>query len=104
MFVIFVSAKGQPDDGQGQQYCPICQGKHARGAHNKLITSPHVAVFPHPLASDLSFSRYWNYLRKHTFVLESYTTKVNWIMNRALLLVSSYTEFAEFITKTFMSS
>ncbi|KAI7987325.1 hypothetical protein LOK49_LG13G02807 [Camellia lanceoleosa] len=55
----------------GQQCCPICQGKPARGAHNRLITSPPVAVFPHPLASDLSFSRYWNYLRKHTFVLES---------------------------------
>ncbi|XP_028120718.1 flowering time control protein FCA-like isoform X1 [Camellia sinensis] len=31
MFVIFVSAKGQPDDGQGQQCCPIFQGKPARG-------------------------------------------------------------------------
>ncbi|KAL6984732.1 hypothetical protein U1Q18_018114 [Sarracenia purpurea var. burkii] len=27
------------------------------GAHKRLITSPPVAVFPHPLASDLSFSR-----------------------------------------------
>lgn len=60
------------------------------GAHKRLITSPPVAVFPHPLASDLSFSRYWNYLRKQTFVLESYTTKVNWIMNRALFSVHCY--------------
>ncbi|THF95310.1 hypothetical protein TEA_016852 [Camellia sinensis var. sinensis] len=45
--------------------------QEVHGAHNRLITSPPVAVFPHPLASDLSFSRYWNYLRKHTFVLES---------------------------------
>lgn len=28
------------------------------GAHKRLITSPPVAVFPHPLASDLSFSRF----------------------------------------------
>lgn len=28
--------------------------------------------------------RYWNYLRKQTFVLESYNTPVNRIMNRAL--------------------
>jgi hypothetical protein len=28
------------------------------GAHKRLITSPPVAVFPHPLASDLSFGRY----------------------------------------------
>ncbi|KAL2928554.1 Ceramide glucosyltransferase 1 [Bienertia sinuspersici] len=60
------------------------------GAHKKLITSPPVAVFPHPLASDLSFSRYWNYLRKQTFVLESYVSKINWIMNRALFSVHCY--------------
>ncbi|KAK1259922.1 hypothetical protein QJS04_geneDACA010276 [Acorus gramineus] len=54
------------------------------GAHKRLITSPPVAIFPHPLASDLSFSRYWNYLRKQTFVLESYISEVNWMMNRAL--------------------
>ncbi|PSS15566.1 Ceramide glucosyltransferase-A like [Actinidia chinensis var. chinensis] len=60
------------------------------GAHKRLITSPPVAVFPHPLASDLSFSRYWNYLRKQTFVLESYATKVNWIMNRALFSFHCY--------------
>ncbi|CAI0628612.1 unnamed protein product [Linum tenue] len=60
------------------------------GAHKLLITSPPVAVFPHPLASDLSFSRYWNYLRKQTFVLESYISRVNWIMNRALFSVHCY--------------
>ncbi|KAM0030783.1 putative ceramide glucosyltransferase, nucleotide-diphospho-sugar transferase [Helianthus debilis subsp. tardiflorus] len=60
------------------------------GAHKRLITSPPVAVFPHPLASDLTFSRYWNYLRKQTFVLESYTTYINWIMNRALFSVHCY--------------
>ncbi|KAK7272731.1 hypothetical protein RJT34_29532 [Clitoria ternatea] len=60
------------------------------GAHEKLITSPPVAVFPHPLATDLNFGRYWNYLRKQTFVLESYVTKVNKIMNRALFFVHIY--------------
>ncbi|XVE98087.1 hypothetical protein REPUB_Repub03eG0075100 [Reevesia pubescens] len=60
------------------------------GAHKRLITSPPVAVFPHPLASDLSFSRYWNYLRKQTFVLESYISKVNWLMNRALFSTHCY--------------
>ncbi|XVF49105.1 hypothetical protein PTKIN_Ptkin03bG0241800 [Pterospermum kingtungense] len=60
------------------------------GAHKRLITSPPVAVFPHPLGSDLSFSRYWNYLRKQTFVLESYISKVNWIMNRALFSSHCY--------------
>jgi len=60
------------------------------GNHKRLITSPPVAVFPHPLASDLSFSRYWNYLRKQTFVLESYISSVNWIMNRALFSVHCY--------------
>ncbi|TKY44566.1 Ceramide glucosyltransferase [Spatholobus suberectus] len=60
------------------------------GAHKKLITSPPVAVFPHPLASDLNLGRYWNYLRKQTFVLESYVTKVNQVMNRALFAVHCY--------------
>ncbi|EXB59758.1 hypothetical protein L484_010869 [Morus notabilis] len=60
------------------------------GAYKRLITSPPVAVFPHPLASDLSFSRYWNYLRKQTFVLESYISRVNWIMNRALFTSHCY--------------
>ncbi|KAL2927862.1 Ceramide glucosyltransferase 1 [Bienertia sinuspersici] len=67
----------------------VCQAVSGR-AHKKLITSPPVAVFPHPLASDLSFSRYWNYLRKQTFVLESYVSKINWIMNRALFSVHCY--------------
>ncbi|XWS26775.1 hypothetical protein CRYUN_Cryun26dG0059200 [Craigia yunnanensis] len=60
------------------------------GAHNRLITSPPVAVFPHPLASDLSFSRYWNYLRKQTFVLEAYISKINWLMNKALFSTHCY--------------
>ncbi|KAK9102307.1 hypothetical protein Sjap_019561 [Stephania japonica] len=60
------------------------------GDHKRLITSPPTAVFPHPLASDLSFSRYWNYLRKQTFVLESYISRVNWIMNRALFTTHFY--------------
>ncbi|KEH21336.1 uncharacterized protein [Medicago truncatula] len=60
------------------------------GAHKRLITSPPVAVFPHPLATDLNFGRYWNYLRKQTFVLESYTTNINWVMNRALFGVHCY--------------
>ncbi|KAA8534930.1 hypothetical protein F0562_029854 [Nyssa sinensis] len=72
------------------------------GAHKRLITSPPVAVFPHPLASDLSFSRYWNYLRKQTFVLESYTTKVNWIMNRALFSSHCYLSWG-FVAPYFMA-
>ncbi|KAJ1703683.1 hypothetical protein LUZ63_003462 [Rhynchospora breviuscula] len=60
------------------------------GEHKRLISSPPVAVFPHPLASDLSFSRYWNYLMKQTFVLESYVSKVNWWMNRALFSSHCY--------------
>ncbi|KAL8489719.1 hypothetical protein ACS0TY_025565 [Phlomoides rotata] len=72
------------------------------GAHKRLITSPPVAVFPHPLASDLSFGRYWNYLRKQTFVLESYTTKVNWIMNRALFSVHCYVSWG-FVAPYLMS-
>ncbi|XP_078445814.1 nucleotide-diphospho-sugar transferases superfamily protein isoform X2 [Wolffia australiana] len=60
------------------------------GAHKRLITSPPVAVFPHPLSSDLSFSRYWNYLRKQTFVLESYISDINWLMNRALFFSHCY--------------
>jgi len=38
----------------------------------------------------LTLCRYWNYLRKQTFVLESYTSKVNWIMNRALFSSHCY--------------
>ncbi|WOL03671.1 hypothetical protein Cni_G12391 [Canna indica] len=60
------------------------------GQYKRLIWSPPVAVFPHPLASDLNFSRYWNYLRKQTFVLESYVSKVNWLMNRALFSSHCY--------------
>ncbi|KAI5662752.1 hypothetical protein M9H77_22075 [Catharanthus roseus] len=72
------------------------------GAHKRLITSPPVAVFPHPLASDLSFGRYWNYLRKQTFVLESYTTKINWIMNRALFSSHCYLSWG-FVMPYFMA-
>ncbi|OVA08534.1 Ceramide glucosyltransferase [Macleaya cordata] len=72
------------------------------GAHKRLITSPPVAVFPHPLASDLSFPRYWNYLRKQTFVLESYISRVNWIMNRALFTVHFYLSWG-FVAPYFMA-
>jgi hypothetical protein len=72
------------------------------GAHKRLITSPPVAVFPHPLASDLTFPRYWNYLRKQTFVLESYTTRVNWIMNKALFSVHCYLSWG-FVAPYFMA-
>ncbi|KAJ4840009.1 hypothetical protein Tsubulata_035112 [Turnera subulata] len=72
------------------------------GAHKRLITSPPVAVFPHPLASDLNFSRYWNYLRKQTFVLESYISKVNWMMNRALFSSHCYLSWG-FVAPYFMA-
>eukprot|EP00250_Pteridium_aquilinum_P006173 c16146_g1_i1 orf=125-1678(+) len=54
------------------------------GANKRIISSPPVAIFFHPLAKNITFSQYWNYLRKQTFVLESYNTYVNWLMNRAL--------------------
>ncbi|GAB4852657.1 hypothetical protein Ancab_016872 [Ancistrocladus abbreviatus] len=72
------------------------------GDYKLLITSPPVAVFPHPLASDLSFGRYWNYLRKQTFVLESYVSKVNWMMNRALFSSHCYLSWG-FVMPYFMA-
>ncbi|XP_038695333.1 uncharacterized protein LOC119992617 isoform X2 [Tripterygium wilfordii] len=72
------------------------------GAHKRLITSPPVAVFPHPLANDLTFSRYWNYLRKQSFVLESYISKVNWKMNRALFSTHCYLSWG-FVVPYFMA-
>ncbi|XP_058115365.1 uncharacterized protein LOC131258221 isoform X2 [Magnolia sinica] len=72
------------------------------GAHKRLISSPPVAIFPHPLASDLSFPRYWNYLRKQTFVLESYISKVNWMMNRALFSSHCYLSWG-FVAPYFMA-
>ncbi|XP_028781099.1 uncharacterized protein LOC114737345 [Neltuma alba] len=72
------------------------------GAHKELIYSPPVAVFPHPLASDLNFGRYWNYLRKQTFVLESYVTRANWIMNRVLFAAHCYLSWG-FVAPYFMA-
>ncbi|CAL9111532.1 unnamed protein product [Musa acuminata var. zebrina] len=72
------------------------------GQHKRLIWSPPVAVFPHPLARDLSFSRYWNYLRKQTFVLESYISRVNWLMNRALFSSHCYLSWG-FVWPYFMA-
>jgi len=46
--------------------------------------------------------RYWNYLRKQTFVLESYTTNVNWIMNRALFTTHCYLSWG-FVAPYFMA-
>ncbi|XP_042461658.1 uncharacterized protein LOC122045489 [Zingiber officinale] len=72
------------------------------GQHKRLIWSPPVAIFPHPLASDLSFPRYWNYLRKQTFVLESYISEVNWMMNRALFSTHCYLSWG-FVLPYFMA-
>jgi hypothetical protein len=57
------------------------------GANGRMISSPERAVFFHPLAANLSFSRYWNYLRKQTIVLETYNTTFNFWMNRGLFSV-----------------
>uniref|UniRef100_A0A453G348 ceramide glucosyltransferase n=1 Tax=Aegilops tauschii subsp. strangulata TaxID=200361 RepID=A0A453G348_AEGTS len=43
------------------------------GQHKRLITSPPVAVFPHPLASDLSFSRYCRSYIRNTFTSSSFS-------------------------------
>ncbi|PPR82259.1 hypothetical protein GOBAR_AA38458 [Gossypium barbadense] len=80
----------------------IASTKSFTRAHKRLITSPPVAVFPHPIASDLTFSRYWNYLRKQTFVLESYISTVNWLMNRALFLTHFYLSWG-FVAPYFMA-
>ncbi|KAJ8466650.1 hypothetical protein OPV22_029202 [Ensete ventricosum] len=72
------------------------------GKHKRHIWSPPVALFPHPLARDLSFSRYWNYLRKQTFVLESYISRVNWLMNRALFSSHCYLSWG-FVCPYFMA-
>ncbi|KAI8538341.1 hypothetical protein RHMOL_Rhmol09G0095200 [Rhododendron molle] len=53
-------------------------------AHKRLITSPPVAVFPHPLASVLSFSRFVLELLEEANICSGIIhDKVNWIMNRA---------------------
>ncbi|KAH9554883.1 hypothetical protein CY35_08G086700 [Sphagnum magellanicum] len=57
------------------------------GANGRMISSPERAVFFHPLAANLRFSRYWNYLRKQTIVLETYNTTFNFWMNRGLFSV-----------------
>lgn len=48
------------------------------------------------------FCRYWNYLRKQTFVLESYISNVNWLMNRALFSSHCYLSWG-FVWPYFMA-
>ena len=39
------------------------------GAHKRLITSPPVAIFPHPLASDLNLGRSDIYIDKYSLTI-----------------------------------
>jgi len=51
------------------------------GQHKRLISSPPVAVFPHPLASDLSFSRYCKFAweRYASYLCSCSVKEVNYI-------------------------
>lgn len=62
---------------------------------NILFVSLFFFIFP-------NFIRYWNYLRKQTFVLESYISRVNWFMNRALFSSHCYLSWS-FVAPYFMS-
>ncbi|XP_024399720.1 uncharacterized protein [Physcomitrium patens] len=64
------------------------------GANQRVISSPERAIFFHPLAKDLSFSRYWNYLQKQTIVLETYNTTYNYWMNRGLFFLHCWASWS----------
>ncbi|KAK1281617.1 hypothetical protein QJS10_CPB22g01357 [Acorus calamus] len=52
--------------------------------------------------SETNSFKYWNYLRKQTFVLESYISEVNWMMNRALFSSHIYLSWG-FVAPYFMA-
>eukprot|EP00850_Spirogloea_muscicola_P018846 SM000177S03179 [mRNA] locus=s177:35680:39904:- [translate_table: standard] len=59
-------------------------------ANGRSIHVPSFAVFFHPLPADLTWERYWNYLRRQIFVLETYSSLYNRVLNRLLFLVHCY--------------
>eukprot|EP00850_Spirogloea_muscicola_P013057 SM000087S23339 [mRNA] locus=s87:49953:54292:- [translate_table: standard] len=59
-------------------------------ANGRSIHVPSFAVFFHPLPANLTWERYWNYLRRQIFVLETYSSLYNRVLNRLLFLVHCY--------------
>ncbi|GAQ86905.1 Glucosylceramide Synthase (UDP-glucose-dependent) [Klebsormidium nitens] len=60
------------------------------GDNGRKVICPPMAVFLYPLSGKCTVGRYWNYLRRQIFVLETYCSLHNQIVNRALFLAHCY--------------
>lgn len=58
-------------------------------ASKQLVVVPSYAVFEHDMSPGWSLRRYWNYLRRQTYVLETYSSLFNCVLNRVLLVMHS---------------
>lgn len=59
----------------------------ARCTHHSLkIYCPSSAVFVQRLEREMTFQRYWNYLRRQLYVLDTYSDETNRRVNRCLML------------------
>ena len=57
------------------------------GEHRLRILCPPSAIFPQPLEGDVSWGRYWNYLRRQLFVMDTYVSAHNRRVNHCMLLL-----------------
>lgn len=57
------------------------------GEHGLPIACPSSAIFPQLLDGDVSARRYWNYLRRQLYVMDTYVSAHNRRVNHGMLLL-----------------
>uniref|UniRef100_A0A7S3VJX6 ceramide glucosyltransferase n=1 Tax=Dunaliella tertiolecta TaxID=3047 RepID=A0A7S3VJX6_DUNTE len=60
------------------------------GKQGLAVATPSFAIFPQRLEKDVSWSKYWNYLRRQLFVLDTYANSHNRLVNYTMAAVSTY--------------
>ena len=62
--------------------------------HGRRVGCPHVALFPQHMPASQSLVQWWNYLRRQLFVMDTYVTFHNRLVNHGMLLAISYLSVA----------
>eukprot|EP00238_Polyblepharides_amylifera_P007089 CAMPEP_0196576844 /NCGR_PEP_ID=MMETSP1081-20130531/6013_1 /TAXON_ID=36882 /ORGANISM="Pyramimonas amylifera, Strain CCMP720" /LENGTH=499 /DNA_ID=CAMNT_0041895561 /DNA_START=244 /DNA_END=1740 /DNA_ORIENTATION=- len=60
------------------------------GARGRIVACPARAIFLNHMDPDWGFTKYWNYLRRQIFVLFTFTSFHNFMVNSVMLVVHCY--------------
>ncbi|KAF5834628.1 nucleotide-diphospho-sugar transferase [Dunaliella salina] len=60
------------------------------GKQGLAVATPSFAIFPQRLEKDVSWRKYWSYLRRQLFVLDTYANRHNRLVNYTMAAMSTY--------------